>query len=155
MVPTSSVARRKSDKGLSNKSIIRFTSSYFNVTCSGFSTIRWDSTMVECKKDVRSVRKLLAALLREQTLDDESLPTSLMCEIKSIMNGRPLTNVSNDPRDLEALTPNHLLLLRSGPIFPPGVFKREDCYSWRTWRQIQYLADQFWRRWTSEYLLLL
>ena len=59
---------------------------------------------------IRSVRKLLAAILREQTLDDESLLT-LMCEIEYIINGRPLTNVSNDPRDLEALTPNHLLLL--------------------------------------------
>lgn len=103
---------------------------------------------------IRSVRKILAALLREQRLDDESLPT-LMCEVESILNGRPLTAVSNDPRDLEALTPNHLLLLRSGPTLPPGIFTKHDCYSRRRWRQIQYLANQFWQRWTREYLPLL
>ena len=78
-----------------------------------------------------------------------------MCEIESIINGRPLTNVSNDPRDLEALTPNHLLLLRSGPVLPPGNFRKEDCYSRRRWRRVQYLADQFWQRWIREYLPLL
>ena len=33
-----------------------------------------------------------------------------------------------------------------------GVFKREDNYARRRWRQIHYLADQFWIRWTREYL---
>ena len=37
---------------------------------------------------------------------------TLMCEVESVVNGRPITKVSDDPRDLEALTPNHLLLLR-------------------------------------------
>ena len=96
---------------------------------------------------IRSVCKILAALLREQELDEESLPT-LMCEVESILNGSPLTNVSNDPKDPEALTPNHLLLLRAGPTLPPGTFTKEDCYSRRRWRQVQYLADQFWHSWT-------
>jgi len=29
---------------------------------------------------------------------------------------------------------------------------KEDIYSRRRWRQVQYLADLFWRRWTREYL---
>ena len=100
---------------------------------------------------IRSTRKILQAILKEQTICDESLAT-LMCEVEAIMNGRPLTKVSDDPRDLEALTPNHLLLLQSGPTLPPGVFTKEDTYSRRRWRQVQYLADVFWRRWIREYL---
>jgi hypothetical protein len=103
---------------------------------------------------IRTVRKILNALLREQTIDDEGLAT-LMCEVESIMNGRPLTTISNDPRDLNPLTPNHLLLLRSGPTLPPGVFNKHDLYSKKRWRQIQYMADQFWKRWIREYLPLL
>ena len=51
----------------------------------------------------------------------------------------------------EALSPNHLLLLRPGPTSPPGVFVERDIYR-RRWRQVQYLADVFWRRWLREYL---
>ena len=57
----------------------------------------------------------------QQTVDDECLHM-LMCEVKSIMNGRPLTKVSDDPNDLEALTLNHLLLLQPGPSLPPWSF---------------------------------
>ena len=66
------------------------------------------------------------ALLKEQVLDDEGLST-LMCEVESIVNSRPLTKVSDDPRDLEALTPNHLLLLRSNSTLPPGLFREGVC----------------------------
>ena len=100
---------------------------------------------------IRTVRKVMGALTREQILDDEGLVT-LMCEAESIVNSRPVTKVSDDPKDLEALTPNHLLLLRSGPSLPPGFFQKDDIYSRKRWRQIQYLADVFWRRWTKEYL---
>ena len=50
----------------------------------------------------------MKALLKEQTLDDEGLNT-LMCEVESVVNGRPITKVSDDPKDLNALMPNHLL----------------------------------------------
>lgn len=100
---------------------------------------------------IRTVRKVMKALLKEQTLDDESLNT-LMCEVESIINGRPITKVSDDPKDLEALTPNHLLLLRAGTVMPPGVFCKDDIYSRRRWRQVQYLSNVFWRRWIKEYL---
>ena len=103
---------------------------------------------------IRTTRKILRALLREQITDDESLAT-LMCEVESILNGRPITTISSDPRDQEPLTPNHLLLLRSEPSMPPGLFRKEDLLSRRRWRQVQYLADIFWKRWTKEYLPLL
>lgn len=71
------------------------------------------------------------------------------------MNGRPLTKVSGDPTDLEPLTPNHLLLLRGKPSLPPGLFGKGDLYSRKRWRQIQYLAELFWKRWIREYFPLL
>ena len=48
---------------------------------------------------IRSVRKILNSVVRQQTLDDESL--TLMCEVENIINSRPLTAVSNE--DLQPL----------------------------------------------------
>jgi len=53
------------------------------------------------------VRKVLSSLTKEQTLDDKGLST-LVCKAEEIVNSRPLTTVSGDPNDLEALTPNYL-----------------------------------------------
>ena len=78
-----------------------------------------------------------------------------MYEAESIINSRPLTAVSDDLKDLEPLTPNHLLLLRQEASLPPGVFARNHLYSRRRWLQVQYLANVFWYRWKREYLLLL
>ena len=100
---------------------------------------------------IRTVRKVILATLKEQQLDNESLNT-LMCEVESVVNGRFITKLSDDPRDSEHLTPNHLLLLRSGSNVPPGIFCVQDSYGRRRWRQVQYMANLFWRRWLKEYL---
>ena len=68
---------------------------------------------------------------------------------------RPLTSSSDDPNDLEPLTPSHILLLRSNVSLPPGIFDRNDRNSVRRWRQAQYLANVFWRRWIKGYILTL
>ena len=90
------------------------------------------------------------ALLSFQTLTDDLLVT-LMTEAESIINSRPLTPILPDPDAEEPLTPNHLLMMRSSTS-PPGLFKGTDCYSQKRWRQVQYLADQFWLRFRREYL---
>lgn len=100
---------------------------------------------------ISSVQKVLSGLLRSQHLTDELLST-LMCEVEAILNSRPLTYVSDCAEDLDVLTPNHLLLLRSGPTTPPDEFVKKGLYVRQRWRQSQYLADEFWRRWLREYL---
>ena len=103
------------------------------------------------ERQIRTIRKILSTLVKQQRLNDESLST-LMCIVENVINNRPLTVVSDDPNDLEPLTPNHLLQLRAGPTGPPGVFVKQDVYCRRRWIQVQYLADMFWKRWTKEYL---
>ena len=100
---------------------------------------------------IRSTRTILKSLVKEQLLSDEALYT-FMTEVEKILNDRPITFVSNDSRDPEPLTPNKLLLLRSNSSVPPGIFTPEDKYNKRWWRQAQYLANVFWRRWVREYL---
>lgn len=100
---------------------------------------------------VRSVKKILSVLLSEQVVGDESLLT-VVAEAESILNSRPSTQNPDDPTDAEPLTPNHLLMLKSNQAMPPCSFSKQYQYSRRRWRQVQYLADVFWRRWLREYL---
>ena len=93
----------------------------------------------------------MGATLREQNLDEEGLQM-FFCEWEAILNGRPITMPSNDINDLEALTPQHLLLLKTNPNLPPGLFLKDDTYARKRWRQVQKMSDLFWRRWTKEYL---
>lgn len=102
---------------------------------------------------IRSVKSIFYSMTECQSLTDEMLLT-LFSEVENIMNSRPLLPISLDPRDKEPLCPNHLLHFRNENV-PVGVFRKDDLYSRSRWRQIQYLADQFWRRWTHEYLPLL
>lgn len=100
---------------------------------------------------IRSTRKILKALAGEQLLTDEQLVT-FITEVEKILNDRPITQVSSDPNDPPALTPSMLLLMKCNSSIPQGIFKKEDVYSKRWWRQVQYLADIFWKRWMREYL---
>ena len=100
---------------------------------------------------IHTVRRVLAGVLeKSRRLTDEVLCT-LFCEVECQINGRPLTKVSDQVDDAVALTPNHLLLLRSNLAFAMGKSLLNDVYRAR-WRQVQYLADLFWRRWTREYI---
>jgi len=99
---------------------------------------------------IRSVRRIFNALLSQQTLTDDSLLT-LMTEVESILNSRPLTPILLDPEAEEPLTPNHLLLLRSSSSVP-GIFEKSDNYCRNKWRQVQYFVQQFWIRWRREFL---
>jgi hypothetical protein len=103
---------------------------------------------------VKSTKQVMYSLLKGQTLTDELLQTTL-CTVEGILNDRPLTKISTDPKDEQPLTPNMLLAGRRVESLPPGVFDKKDLYSRRYWRQMNYLADVFWRRWLAEYLPIL
>lgn len=95
------------------------------------------------------MRKILNVTVREQLMDEENFH-NLLCEAEAIINIRPITKASSDMNDLEAFTPNHLLLLKVKPDLPPvppGVFNKDDEYANRRWKQVQYLTDTFWKRW--------
>ena len=100
---------------------------------------------------MRSVKVSLQATLKEQYPSDETFQT-LLCEAEHTVNSRPLTHVSIDGDDPEALTPNHFLILSSSTRQPMGTFTDSDLCLRRNWRIAQLLADKFWKRWLKEYL---
>ena len=108
------------------------------------------------ERQIRSVRSVLDVLLKNhgQQLDEESLRT-LLVECEAVVNSRPLTTQGIQSVDsTEPLSPSNLLTMKSKLVLPPpGVFQRADLYSRKRWRRVQHLANEFWKRWRTEFLL--
>ena len=66
----------------------------------------------EWERLIRSTRTALKAMLGESLVEEDVLAT-VLTEVEGILNSRPLCAVSDDPNDLQPLTPNHLLLQRT------------------------------------------
>ena len=62
----------------------------------------------------------------------------------------PLTSVLHDPSCPSLLTPSMLLTLKE-PIHDVIDVSIKDAYR-NSWKQVQLLANGFWKRWQSEYL---
>ena len=144
-------AMKEMDSGLIQQKLCQFGTEWiFNPPSSSHMGGVWG-------RQIRTIQQVLAGISHEhgERLDDESFHTFL-CEIEAIVNSRPITFVSNDTDDLQPLSPNNLLTMKSSIILPPpGNFQREDIYMRRRWRRVQYLAGLFWSRWRKEYLATL
>ena len=103
------------------------------------------------ERQVQCTKKTLKAILAHRTVSKEVLRTALV-EAEGILNSRPITHVSNDAGDIEALTPNHFLLLRANPSYEDAEVSDSEINSAKMWRQSQVLPNFFWRRFTKEYL---
>lgn len=101
---------------------------------------------------IRTVRQILFHLLNEQSLDDETLMT-FFAEAEKVINDRPIVKVPSNG-EFSSLTPNDLLLRNRNPCFSPDDMSTRDFYSAR-WKQCNYLASIFWKRWLKEYVPLL
>lgn len=86
--------------------------------------------------------------------------STLLCEVESVINDRPLTHVSGDLSD-EPLTPSHLLhgcrikgLRNCGfnieDLSDPSVGEK-PLFTKRE-KRLRYLLDKFWGKWREEYL---
>ncbi|XP_052786111.1 uncharacterized protein LOC128221546 [Mya arenaria] len=82
----------------------------------------------------------------------ESQVKSLTHEVLCIMNSRAIAPVANDLDTPAVLSPNVLLTQKfKSDTVPYQHWNTKDIYK-SQWRQVQVLADQFWKRWRTHYL---
>ncbi|TWW54543.1 hypothetical protein D4764_0103490 [Takifugu flavidus] len=102
---------------------------------------------------IEAMRILDAILLQKGPirLTHEILST-FMAEVMAIINARPLVPISTDPEMPAVLTPAMLLTQKMSTVSAPsGDFCSASLYR-KQWKQVQCLADTFWKRWKGEYL---
>ena len=100
---------------------------------------------------VRSSKEVMYGLVKDLVLTDPQLYT-VLTEVEMIVNSRPLTHLSEDVTDFEALTPNHVLLGAHRNWSSIADTSEQDITSRRKWKQVQALRAMFWTCWTKEYL---
>lgn len=98
---------------------------------------------------VKSTKNHLKRVLGETKLTYEEF-TTVLVQIEACLNSRPLYPMSNDPEDLDAITPGHFLITR--PIVAPPEPAMLDVNPSKRWDLLRKLHQDFWNRWTKEYL---
>lgn len=78
--------------------------------------------------------------------------TTILCQIEACLNSRPLCPISTDPESLEILTPGHFLT--GGPLLlvPECDLGRQHINRLTRWQLVQRIQQEFWTKWSSEYL---
>ena len=77
---------------------------------------------------------------------------TMIVEIESVLNSRPLTAISNDPNDLLALTPGHFLINDSLTNIPAQNFSSLPKNRLSAWQLMTKIREDFWTRWHKEYI---
>ena len=98
---------------------------------------------------VKGAKKAIYAVVGERDVNDEELIT-VFAGVESLLNSRPLTYQSSDPRDDVPLTPNHFLHGQMGGQFAPESVETTPLHPRQRWRKVQDIISQVWRRWFKE-----
>ena len=99
---------------------------------------------------IKQTKRALQVAVGRQTLTWNEMST-VFAEAKCLVNSRPLGYASNDPNDLQPLTPNHFLLGRASVEVPQGPFQ-ETKNLHKRFEFVQSIVNQFWKRFVQEYL---
>ena len=100
---------------------------------------------------VKSMKYHLKRVMGNSIFDYEEMLTILV-QIESVLNSRPLCPSSADPSDLTALTPGHFLVGRPLTALPEVEVEESRINRLSRWQLLQHMHQQFWRRWSGEYL---
>lgn len=100
---------------------------------------------------IKSSKYHLKRVIGEQVLTFEELAT-LFSRIEAILNSRPLSQLSSDPSELEALTPGHFLIGAPLTSVPEPDWSEVPMNRLSRWQLLQKITQAFWNRWRKEYL---
>ncbi|XP_039436949.1 uncharacterized protein LOC120418570 [Culex pipiens pallens] len=100
---------------------------------------------------VRSAKHHILRVIGDEPISIEDINT-LLVQVEGCLNSRPITPMSDDPSDLEPLTPAHFLVGSSLKALPDRDFTNLPANRLNHYQQIQQKQQLFWNRWKREYL---
>ncbi|XP_055691286.1 uncharacterized protein LOC129794555 [Lutzomyia longipalpis] len=105
-----------------------------------------------CEAGVKSLKHHLVRIVGDRYFTYEEFYTILV-QIEGILNSRPLTPLTDDPSELEPLTPGHFLTPGKALTELPNPDLQElPMNRLNRWQLCQHMVQEFSRRWRTEYL---
>ncbi|XP_026325015.1 uncharacterized protein LOC113234002, partial [Hyposmocoma kahamanoa] len=100
---------------------------------------------------VKSTKHHLKRVIGNSTLTFEEMTTTLS-QIEACLNSRPISQLSNNPGDPNPLTPGHFLVGEPLVLVPDINYEHANISNLKRWHLTQRMVQDFWRRWSHEYL---
>lgn len=100
---------------------------------------------------VKSIKYHLFRVIGDAHLTFETLYTCLT-QIEAILNSRPMYPMSNNPSDLNVITPGHFLIGSNLTSFPEKDLISVPTNRLSQWQHCARIQQHFWKRWSIEYL---
>ncbi|XP_018359963.1 PREDICTED: uncharacterized protein LOC108759145 [Trachymyrmex cornetzi] len=100
---------------------------------------------------IKSAKYHMKRIIGNASLNYDEMST-VITEIEAILNSRPISPMSNDLNDVQALSPGHFLI--GQPLNSYSHPNLEDIQINRLsrWQLVERLRQHFWQRWQIEYL---
>ncbi|CAK1584061.1 unnamed protein product [Parnassius mnemosyne] len=100
---------------------------------------------------IKSTKHHLKRVIGTETLTYEEIST-LLYQIEACLNSRPLSQVSTNAQDPTPLTPGHFIIGEPLVLVSDANYETSSISSLKRWQLTQKMLQNFWRRWSSEYL---
>ncbi|CAK1602956.1 unnamed protein product [Parnassius mnemosyne] len=103
---------------------------------------------------VRCMKSHLKRVIGDSKLTFEELST-VLAQIEACLNSRPLSYISDNPEDPLPLTPGHFLVGEPLIVVPEENYSNIPLNRLQRWKFGQRMVNEFWKRWSEEYLVTL
>ncbi|XP_035908310.1 uncharacterized protein LOC118517310 [Anopheles stephensi] len=100
---------------------------------------------------VKSAKRHLLKTIGVRSVTQENMLT-LLAQVELCLNSRPLIPISDEPTDLEALTPGHFLIGSSMQAVPQVDLSKISPNRLKEYQLVQRQMQEIWARWYPEYL---
>ena len=100
---------------------------------------------------IKSCKSCLLKCIGNSRVTVEEFST-LLSQIEAALNSRPLCYLSEDPDDINILTPGHFLIGAPLKSLPELEHEQSFISLGTRWKFVQHLFNQYWLRWSDDYM---